>query len=346
MLKMSLERLDELWARLGEGQSLYLPIEKDNIVNYRRYTVGDNVRLDALNSEKSPKELFFPQTENMVAFAVNGKTIQIVEQELSKEKFVLFGVRACDERAFDVLDRVFLAEPRDSFYAARRENGTIVTLACAHPDETCFCGVFGVDLSEPGGDVTTWIVGDTLYWRPNTDKGEKLTETVRALFTDADAADEKAVQTAREEAKAALDEQPLSHLSLEGFEGENMNELFNSPKWDALSEACLGCGTCTFHCPTCQCYDIRDYDTGHGVQRYRCWDSCMYSDFTMMAAETPRPTQKARFRQRFMHKLVYYPMNNEGLYSCVGCGRCVRLCPIHMNIAKVIKALGGHNDDK
>ena len=37
-------------------------------------------------------------------------------------------------------------------------------------------------------------------------------------------------------------------------------ELFNSDKWAGLSEACLGCGTCTFVCPTCQCYDIRDYD--------------------------------------------------------------------------------------
>ena len=50
--------------------------------------------------------------------------------------------------------------------------------------------------------------------------------------------------------------------------------------WDELYKPCLACGTCTFVCPTCQCYDIKDYDTGHGVKRYRCWDSCMYSDFT------------------------------------------------------------------
>ncbi|MGN0763159.1 MAG: 4Fe-4S dicluster domain-containing protein, partial [Aristaeellaceae bacterium] len=103
---------------------------------------------------------------------------------------------------------------------------------------------------------------------------------------------------------------------------------------------CLGCGTCTFVCPTCQCYDIRDFDTGSGVQRYRCWDSCMYSDFTLMAHGTNRPTQLERFRQRFMHKLVYFPSNNEGLYSCVGCGRCLAKCPQGLHIVKVIKALG------
>ena len=71
----------------------------------------------------------------------------------------------------------------------------------------------------------------------------------------------------------------------------------------------------------------------------------MYSDFTMMAHGTPRPTQLEKFRQRFMHKLVYFPSNNEGMYSCVGCGRCVRKCPIHMHIVKVIKALGGKKDE-
>ena len=112
-----------------------------------------------------------------------------------------------------------------------------------------------------------------------------------------------------------------------------------------MSEACLGCGTCTFVCPTCQCFDIRDFKTNEGVVRYRCWDSCMYSDFTLMAHGNSRTTQMQRFRQRFMHKLVYYPSQNEGLYSCVGCGRCVNKCPQRLNIVKVIKTLGGKNND-
>ena len=42
-----------------------------------------------------------------------------------------------------------------------------------------------------------------------------------------------------------------------------------------------------------------------------------------------------------MHKLVYFPDNNDGQFGCVGCGRCLQKCPIHMNIVKVIKTLGG-----
>ena len=90
----------------------------------------------------------------------------------------------------------------------------------------------------------------------------------------------------------------------------------------------------------------KDYDTGHGIKRYRCWDSCMYSDFTMMAHGNNRTSQMQRFRQRFMHKLVYFPANNNGMYSCVGCGRCVEKCPSSLNIVKVIKAFEKHGGEK
>ena len=175
-----------------------------------------------------------------------------------------------------------------------------------------------------------------------TEKGEALTEQIKALMEDGD---EAKVEESKAVVREIMGKLPLANLNLAPFQPEKLNEMFNSPKWAKLSEACLGCGTCTFVCPTCQCYDIRDYDTGHGIQRFRCWDSCMYSDFTMMAHGTNRPDQMQRFRQRFMHKLIYFPSNNDGMYSCVGCGRCVSKCPISMNIAKVIKALGEDKDE-
>ena len=133
---------------------------------------------------------------------------------------------------------------------------------------------------------------------------------------------------------------PLKDLSLANWGAAAAQKNFDSPLWEALYKPCLACGTCTFVCPTCQCYDIKDFDTGSGVQRYRCWDSCMYSDFTMMAHGNNRTSQMQRFRQRFMHKLAYFPANNDGMFSCVGCGRCVDKCPSCLNIVKVIKAFG------
>ena len=340
MLKIALERLPELYAALSNEKQLYIPMEKNDAVQYGVWQEGAEVRLDVLNTVKSAKDLFFPQSENLVAFKLSGKNISVIENRDDSLPFVIFGVRACDAASFEILDKVFLADPVDTYYQSRRENGTVVTMACNEPEETCFCNVFDIDSQNPKGDVETWLSGDVLYWNSVTEKGEKLTETVKSLFEDVSAEDKKKLDSHKETVNEIMEKLPFHDLSLEGFNGDELLEKFNSPKWKELSESCIGCGTCTFICPTCQCYDIRDYDTGHGIQRYRCWDSCMYSDFTKMAHGNPRTSQLERFRQRFMHKLIYFPANNDGMYSCVGCGRCLAKCPISMNIVKVIKALG------
>jgi heterodisulfide reductase subunit C len=212
-----------------------------------------------------------------------------------------------------------------------------VSYACHNPETSCFCKVFGIDAAAPAGDVVTWMVDGELYWEAKTEKGEALTAQVRDLLTDGDAAIVEAEQTA---IRTIIEKLPNSNLSLEGWGAEAADTRFDSPVWEQLYKPCLACGTCTFVCPTCQCYDIKDYTTGNGIQRFRCWDSCMYSDFTMMAHGNNRTSQMQRFRQRFLHKLAYYPANNDGLFSCVGCGRCVDKCPSHLNIVKVIKAFG------
>lgn len=337
MYKIAKENLPALFQRIAEGQDLILPISNGGQVNYGVWTDEADVDIDTLKSVKSPKDAFFPQSENLYTCVREGKKIQITPQELQDKDFVVFGMRACDLQGVEVLDKVFLAEPVDTFYAARRQHGTIVALACHEPEETCFCKVFGIDAAEPKADVATWLIDGELCWKPLTEKGEALTKAVVDLLNDDAAADEK-VEAEKSAIREIIEKLPYSDLSLEGWNGDVLSEKFNSPVWEELYKPCLACGTCTFVCPTCQCYDIKDYDTGHGVQRYRCWDSCMYSDFTMMAHGNNRTSQMQRFRQRFMHKLVYFPANNDGMYSCVGCGRCVEKCPSALNIVKVIKA--------
>ncbi|MDD3503459.1 MAG: 4Fe-4S dicluster domain-containing protein [Eubacteriales bacterium] len=347
ILTVKMENIGNLFKAIAADQKLYLPLEQAGQVQFLPYDPADDsqkVRLDVLNTVRSAKDLFFPQSENMVAFKKQGKKIDIIENREKVEAFTVFGVRACDARSFDILDRVFLSEPVDVSYAERRARGTVVTLACNEPEETCFCETFGIDAAKPDGDITTWIADGLLWWQANTNKGVKLTDKLLSvdagLFVDS-TGEAKALEEQQEKIREIISQLPLHGLSLEYFHKEELKTIFNSPKWQELSEACIGCGTCTFVCPTCQCYDIRDYDTGNGVQRYRCWDSCMYSDFVMMAHGNPRTSQVERFRQRFMHKLVYYPANNEGIFSCVGCGRCLAKCPSSMNIVKVAKTIGG-----
>lgn len=337
MLKISLSKIQELFAAIAADEALYIPADHAGQPEFMRWSEG-MAMTDALNTVRSAKDFFFPQTEDLVSFKMEGKSIEIIDPRTETEDFVVFGVRACDARSFSILDRVFLVDPVDSYYANRREHGTIVSMACSRPAETCFCHSFGIDAAEPEGDAVCWKTKDALYIRANTEKGEKLLEKLRPMMEEADEAPVKAQQ---EKTREILGKLPLNSFTTEKFGGDVLLKVFNSEQWKSLSESCLGCGTCTFVCPTCQCYDIRDFKTGSGVKRFRCWDSCMYSDFTLMASGNPRTSQLERFRQRFMHKLVYFPANNDGIYGCVGCGRCLSKCPISMNIVKVAKCLEG-----
>ena len=341
MRKITLNQLDQLFAEIASAKTLYLPTDTKAGAKYTKWQQGA-VLSDALNTVRSAKDFFFPQTENLMDFKVEGKNIEVIDTRSECEDFVLFGVRACDVKSFEVLDRVFLAEPVDSYYKNRREHGIILSLACTSPQETCFCGTFGIDAAEPEGDVVCYKMADALYLDAKSEKGNALLESLTCLTEDADTAP---VEAQKAQTRTYLAKLPLADLKADGFGAGTTSKFFDAPEWKELSATCLGCGTCTFVCPTCQCYDIKDFNTGHGVKRFRCWDSCMYSDFTKMSAGQPRLTQLERFRQRFMHKLVYYPTNNDGLFSCVGCGRCLAKCPIQMNIVKVMKKLGGSVND-
>ena len=339
MRKLSAERIPELLTAIGAETALYVPAEVNGRVNFTRWAEGVTYCQNECNTVKSAKDFFFPRSENLAVFRNEGKNISIAPNQSPNERFVLFGGRACDIRALQLLDMVFLSDPADGFYQARRENAVIVAMACGAPEETCFCGVFGIDPVYPDGDVAAWICGGTLYWDAKTKKGEDLTQSQAALFEDTDSEDRLVLEQYQANAGGVMEDLPMNSLRPREL-SDDLLYLFDSEIWNDLSQACLGCGACTFVCPTCQCYDIQDYDTGHGIQRFRCWDSCMYSDFTLMAHGNPRKSKMERFRQRFMHKLVYFPQNNNGVFSCVGCGRCVAKCPVSLNIAKVINALG------
>lgn len=337
MKKIAISNIEKLYAEISGLQELYLPVKKAGATNFAKYEGGVEVDINSLQTVKSAKDLFFPQSEDMIEFKVDGKKIEVKDARKISEPFVLFGVRGCDLKSFEVLDKVFLQEPVDTMYKSKRDAVTVITLACNNPETSCFCKVFGVDPANPKGDIQAVISGEDMYFEALTEKGSALLEKLTCL----EDGDQKAVESEKTEIASKVEKLPFVNLDLSNFKGENLMELFDRPEWEELSKACLGCGTCTFVCPTCQCFDIRDFETNDGVKRFRCWDSCMYSEFTKMAAENPRKNQMQRYRQRFMHKLVYFPANNGGEYSCVGCGRCVKKCPQSLNIVKVIKKLGG-----
>ncbi len=336
MLSISKDKIDSLFEAIASTKALYLPVDNSSgKANFEKWSKGTKLS-GALKTVRSAKDFFFPKTEKMVGYKIDAGNITVIDPRKELEDFVVFGVRACDAKSFEIFDKVYLEmSPTDSYYKNRREHGIVITLACNEPEQTCFCSAYDLDPANPAGDVSCWLSAGDYYFNANSEKGKVLLESVKAKLAEKDGS---AVEAEKKSITEKMERQPFAHINLDKFKNVPMMTLFNSDIWAKLSESCLGCGTCTYVCPSCMCFDVRNYDNEKTVSQSRVWDSCMYSDFTQMAAANPRLTQKERFRQRFMHKLVYYPMAHEKLFMCVGCGRCLESCPIHMNIVKVIKA--------
>ena len=114
MKKIAISQLSDLFAKISAEQKLYIPADNKGQAQFLPYVEGMKLT-ESLNTVRSAKDLFFPQTENIIGFEVEGKTISVKETRDEVEPFVVFGVRACDAASFDILDRVFLSEPADSF---------------------------------------------------------------------------------------------------------------------------------------------------------------------------------------------------------------------------------------
>ncbi len=292
------------------------------------------------NTRLSPKDLFHPHSDRMFTYAL-GKDdpeagiLKEAPQDYSPR--VVVGIRPCDARAFQLDDVNFVSDQfKDPWWAKRRESATLVGLACNEPCSTCFCTTVGTGPFDAAGlDVMLVDVGDGYVARPVTEKGRGLLAEVELTSLAPAEVTKKAAQLQ----KSA--EQCLGKLfSVEAVASQNSLELFNASFWDEVQFACINCGTCTFLCPTCWCFDIQDEVNGDKGDRLRLWDSCMFPLFTHHGSgHNPRSQKLQRVRQRFMHKLKYYQDKYHQGVACVGCGRCVQHCPVNIDIRQVAQLM-------
>lgn len=318
---------------IRESFSVFAPVRVEDNVLFTALAGQDEPLIDYLNTKNAPKGVFFPRTEVMMRYLRTPKGVQLKGIEMTAPETVLFGVRPCDARSFALLDLLFDQEKyKDPYYTAKREKTTVVTLACARvPYTTCFCtSVGGSPVDGTGSDILITDMGSDFLVEFLSPKGEKL-----KTYFPGTPATEEAERMKAEIAKKAAD-QIASHIPARDIK-PILDVSFDHPFWDTIHKKCLACGTCTYLCPTCHCFDISDemkYDDG---RRLRNWDSCMYPLFTKeTSGHNPRPTQKERWRQRTMHKFKYY-VDNFNAIACVGCGRCVMYCPVNIDIRRIVE---------
>lgn len=313
---------------LAEGWRVIGPVRAGTITLFSPITSPDQLVLGSELPRKSPKGTFFPQSEPILRYRRQNGELVVDDVTDFAPRTVLLGVHPCDAASMDILDKIFGTKYPDKFYLQRRENTVVVSLGCDDMlDDDCFCTSVGLAPdSRKGADVYTALdASGNLYMEILTDKGARVT-TASALFEDAPAV------PPREWPKEEL---PFDLEQVKGWLDQN----FDDEMWRELALRCSGCGTCAYICPTCHCFDIVDETRlGEGVRR-KNWDSCQFGLFTKHASgHNPRGDQSSRFRQRIMHKFKYYA-DNFGSTLCVGCGRCVRSCPVGQSLLGVLSEI-------
>lgn len=325
------DQIVNLLNKIAQSSQLIAPIQSGGITLFKHVQSGEGVILDYENALVPPKDFFFPQSEKMFSYDTSDPTWAI-KPEAGTPNRVIFGARPCDVKSILLLDMVFDAEFRDDLYLDKRNKTTIIALTCNDARHTCFCGAFGISPGEAqGADILLTDLGNRYLVEVLTDKGNTLVATAADLFTD----DDGSGLTAKEKAVLPAKEKQMK-IDLKGVKAI-MDNIFEHPIWENESLRCIGCGTCTFVCPTCHCFDIADFNDQSSVgYRYRCADSCQFANFTRAAGgHQPRPSKMERIRQRFMHKLRYF-IDRYGDWGCVGCGRCLQKCPINLDIVQII----------
>ncbi len=287
----------------------------------------DKISLDYINPVISPiKDLLFPMNEKLIDYKKKENGWETKTEEI-KEKTVLFGMRSCDLSALIFMDKFFLEGFKDNYYAARRENLFTVNVSCLNPAEYCFCVCADAGPSKDDGfDVQLTDIGGKYLVEIGSGKGEELVNIDSSLFTEASPDDLKKKHDLILEIRNNKFKLPTTYFSkaIRHVTADDISEK----EWNKLGARCIACGSCSYICPTCTCFNVIDIEKKPGEgSRYRTWDSCMYGGFTReVSGHNPRPTQKERVKRRYYHKLSYYYLRKMGTHGCVGCGRCVISC--------------------
>ncbi|KAF0220821.1 MAG: 4Fe-4S [Geobacteraceae bacterium] len=314
---------------IKEGTRVIGPRRTGTITLYEPLARGEELDLNEL-PRRSAKEVFFPVCENILSFQRGEEGVKVTDIDpCAFPETVLIGARPCDAAAAPVLDSVFSWDYKDEFFLQRRRKTTVIGLACTTADDACFCSAVGLSPADSkGADLFLTPVREGGYLcEALTDKGKTLITSHARLFAETSAA-----------APLSLNEPAGVKLDLHKIKGW-LDENFESPIWKEIADRCAGCGSCAFLCPACHCFDIVDEGTEAEGHRRKFWDACGFGKFTDHASgHNPRDAQPKRYRNRIMHKFKYYD-DKFGQTLCTGCGRCIRWCPVGIDIKAVLEEI-------
>jgi len=317
-----------------QNYELVAPVAKDGVTVFEPITNPQEAVLDLLRQPHPPKRFIFPQTEVLFTFDKKDGIKEPKPRDGQKQR-IIFGIRPCDARGLCIIDPVFEKEYADPYYLEKRQSTIFVGVQCSQPYPNCFCtSVGGNPSSSEGLDLLLFDLGESYLFEVFTPKGEQIVKEASSMLSAPSAEQEKGKEDLQREAEGKL----RRSVNIDGI-SKKIEEYFEHSIWKEIAEKCISCGICTFTCPTCHCFDIQDERVKGKGKRLRIWDSCMFSEYTLHASgHNPRPTRAERLRNRMHHKFKH-TIDLQGVPGCVGCGRCIGLCPAHEDLIENLQVL-------
>ncbi len=338
--------LQKLYEAIISKHETYAPVEKFGKYDYKKVSSLKECDPDSpIAATMSVKPLFFPRASKIMKYEANssGTTIMETDEDPLAGKRVVLGVKHCDARGLQVLDAVNKWDYIDSDFLKRRANTVIFSTRCDKADTHCFCTSLDYDLEKLDALDVAVVNGSDgkIYLQARTGKGDIF------LKENSDQSTMYDVQNTMDDVRSTKYEEDMKKQYI-AFTGsfrlkmdykdvnEKMAKRFDSPAFEEASRNCVSCNTCAFICPTCHCFKISDEKIKDTGVRYKSYDSCNNVYFTLEAGgHNPRPAKFRRWRQRSMHKFVYYK-ERFGVNLCVGCGHCAISCPVNISIFDVV----------
>ena len=320
---------------------LFGPVESKNGPVIKPLAQGQYPDMNLTDTVMSVKSVIFPQSEKMFSATLDTTLddhhIMKPASESKMDRAVI-GIRPYDAKAMELVKLNFITDDyTDPYWKTAYDATTFIGLAITAPGPVDFSTAAGSGpFDEQGLDILLADMDDHYMAKVLTDKGASFAQ--KCEFSDVTDAKEGQIlfDVLRKDAEAKIQ----SSVETDQLKSKTILDLYDAPFWDDIAFSCINCGTCTYVCPTCWCFDIQDETKNKQTCRYKNWDTCMSSLFTHHASgHNPRAQKTQRVRQRFMHKLKYFVDKYDQGIMCVGCGRCVKSCPVNIDIRDVCKTM-------
>ncbi|MFH0779602.1 MAG: 4Fe-4S dicluster domain-containing protein [Parcubacteria group bacterium] len=321
---MKLAEIKRLIANtLRDDFIVYAPVKTDGQIFVEKIKNGSEIDWSSDIPAYPFKSIFLPPRETM--FHIKDG---IFKEKFEKEKAVVWGINILDLRAFTLFEHVFA---KDIYFQKRRQNMIIVGYANGIENDLRKYKVFQPEYEE---NVLEHLLFDVFIERQKdgnlllfsgTQKGQKFLEKNNVK-------DYENIEFA-----GLVPEQGVNPRIIAGRQAVENNEKHQL--WNELSEICLACGKCSIVCPTCFCFNQVDEPQLNGVRKERHWANCFYPEFSKIAGGFKKlDTVAKRLYFWYFHKFVRIP-EEFSYYGCVGCGRCVKACPVGIDIFRNLKTL-------